>query len=56
MGWPGAVGVVLGDGTALHHGCAELFHVERIMRLARNAPSPDALTDEAELCVRGELP
>jgi hypothetical protein len=55
MGWPAAVGVVLADGTALHHRCSELFHVDRIKRLAANAFSPDAMADKAELCIRGEL-
>jgi hypothetical protein len=45
---------MLADGTALHHGCAERFHVERIRRRAENASSPEALADEAELTVRGE--
>jgi hypothetical protein len=54
MGWPGPVGVILGDGTALHQRCSETFHVERIRRLARNTHSPDAMADEAELTAGGE--
>jgi hypothetical protein len=54
MGWPGPAGIILADGTALHHGCAERFHVERIRRLAENAFSPDAMADEAELTLQGE--
>jgi hypothetical protein len=55
MGWPASVGVVLADGTALHHRCSELFHIERMRRRAENAFSADAMADEAELCIRGEL-
>jgi hypothetical protein len=55
MGWPGPAGVVLADGTALHHRCSETFHVERIRRLARNAHSPDATADEAEVMIHGKI-
>jgi hypothetical protein len=55
MGWPRPVGIVLADGTAAHHACAEWAEVERIRRRGENALSPDALADEAEVTVRGEL-
>jgi hypothetical protein len=54
MGWPQPAGVVLADGTALHHGCAQRFRVERIRRVAENAFSPGVMAEEAELAVRGE--
>jgi hypothetical protein len=54
MGWPGPSGVVFADGTAAHHACYERTEVERVRRQAGNALSPDALADEAVLCVRGE--
>jgi hypothetical protein len=56
MGWPGPAGVVLADGTALHHRCGELFHVERIKRLAENAFSREALADPAEVMIHGRAP
>jgi hypothetical protein len=56
MGWPGPVGVMLADGTALHHRCGELFHVERIKRLAENAFSHEAMADPAEIMVNGLAP
>jgi hypothetical protein len=49
MDWPGPVGVVLVDGTALHHRCGELFHAARIKRLAERAPSREALDDQVEI-------
>ncbi len=56
MGWPGPVGVVLADGTALHHRCGELFHVERIERLAENAFSHEAMADPTKIMVNGLAP
>ena len=55
MGWPRPVGLTLGDGTALHHRCAELFEVDRVKSRAANALTPAALVDEAELTARGEV-
>jgi hypothetical protein len=54
MGWPEAVGVVFGDGTAAHHACDERAEREHIRQRAENAISPEALGDEAELTIRGE--
>jgi hypothetical protein len=56
MGWPGPVGVVLADGTAMHTRCGEEFHVERIKRLAENAFSREALADQAEVMIHGRVP
>jgi hypothetical protein len=53
MGWPGPVGVVLADGTAMHTRCGEEFHVERISRRAENAFSREAMADPAEIMIRG---
>jgi hypothetical protein len=55
MGWPGPVGIVLADGTALHHRCAELFEVERLKRRAENAFAREAMTDPAEVMVHGKI-
>ena len=53
MGWPGPVGVVLADGTAMHTRCGEEFHVERIKRQAENAFSREAMADPAEIMIHG---
>jgi hypothetical protein len=55
MNWPGPVGVRLGDGTALHHRCAELFEVERLKRRAENAFSREAMADPAEVMIHGTI-
>jgi hypothetical protein len=39
MGWPRPVGLVFGDGTAAHHGCAAQAEAERGCRQAGNAPA-----------------
>jgi hypothetical protein len=54
MGWPRPVGIVFGNGTALHHRCYERAEVERIRRHASNANTPEAMADEAELMIHGE--
>jgi hypothetical protein len=53
MDWPGPVGVVLGDDTAMHTRCGEEFHVERIRRQAENAFSREAMADRAEIMIHG---
>lgn len=55
MGWPDPVGVMLDDGTALHHACREAAEVARVRRRAAAALSPAVLADPAELVARGEL-
>jgi hypothetical protein len=53
--WPEPAGIVLADGTAECMRCAE-HEAWRILSAAeRAAISPDALADEAELTIRGEL-
>jgi hypothetical protein len=54
MAWPAPVGLVFGDGTAAHHACHEKAEVARIMRVARNAVSPETLADPAEVTMRRE--
>lgn len=48
MGWPAPVGVVFGDGTALHHACRAADDLARV----RSALAP--VRDEVELTIRGE--
>jgi hypothetical protein len=54
--WPGPVGVVLGDGLAECMPCVDR-EVARIWASAERAvESPDALSDPAEVMLRGEIP
>jgi hypothetical protein len=55
MNGSASVGIVLGHGVAVHHACHKRTKIERIRRRAENAFSFDAMADEAELCIRGEL-
>jgi hypothetical protein len=55
IGWPRPAGVVFADGTAAHHACDEAAEVARIKRLAANALSPEAMSDLAEMMVRGKI-
>jgi hypothetical protein len=48
MRWPAAVGIILADSTALHHGCAELFEVERLKRPTADAFTSGTLPEKAE--------
>lgn len=54
LAWPQPVGIILGDGSAECHACAD----REVWRLHaagdRVVNSPDALGDEAELMARGE--
>ena len=50
MRWPEPDGVVYADGAAEHHACRIWAANERALN------SPDALADEAEVMLRGELP
>jgi hypothetical protein len=50
MGWPEPRGVVYADATAEHHACRAWAAAERAVE------SPDALADEAEVMLRGEIP
>jgi hypothetical protein len=43
------------DGATAHRACYERAELEPIRRRAKNARSLEALTDAAELCLRGEL-
>ena len=53
--WPGPAGVVLGDGLAECMPCVDR-EVGRIWASAERAvESPDALTDPAEVMLRGEI-
>ena len=54
LAWPAPVGIILGDGSAECHACADR-EVWRLMAAADRAlNSPDALADPAELTARGE--
>ena len=53
--WPGPAGVVLGDGLAECMPCVDR-EVGRIWASAQRAvESPDALSDPAEVMLRGEI-
>ena len=55
LGWPRPAGVVLGDGLAECMPCVDR-EVGRIWASAQRAvESPDALTDPAEVMLRGEI-
>jgi hypothetical protein len=47
--------MVFADGTAAHHACDEAAEVARIKRLAANALSPEAMSDLAEMMMRGKI-
>jgi hypothetical protein len=49
MAWPGPAGVVYADGTAEHHACRIWAAADRALN------SPDALEDEADVRLRGEI-
>jgi hypothetical protein len=55
IGWPEPVGIMFADGATAHRACYERAELEPIRRRAKNTRSLEALTDAAELCLRGEL-
>ena len=52
LDWRRAGPRAFADGLSAHHGCYEAD----AMRRAELARTPDALADEAEITLRGELP
>lgn len=55
LAWPGPIGITLGHGTAECMPCADR-EVWRLMTAGdRAVNSPDALADEAEVMIRGEI-
>jgi hypothetical protein len=43
------------DGSAAHEACEDRWRAEGVVRRAGNASTPEALADEAELTIRGEM-
>jgi hypothetical protein len=57
LGWSQPGALAFADGSAAHVACADRAEVARLLAAGKRAvESPDALADEAEVTLRGELP